>query len=105
MQWLGIGNVEGVVLHAHTTARPRVERLLARGGIVGHRLPRLLVSTVALTRDDVVVLATDGIRTDFAERLTVGEPSRGLADQILAAYGKESDDALVLVARYLGSAP
>ena len=105
MQWLDIGNVQGVVLHAHAPARPRVERLLARGGIVGHRLPRLLVSTVPLTRDDVVVLATDGIRTDFAERLTVGEPSRGLADRILAAYGKESDDALVLVARYVGGAP
>ena len=105
MQWLGIGNVEGVVVRAHAIARPRVERLLARGGVVGHRLPRLLVSTVALTRDDVVVLATDGIRADFADRLTAGEPPRGLADRILAAYGKELDDALVLVARYLGSAP
>src|SRR5207237_300342 len=105
MQWLGIGNVEGVVLRAHAAARPRVERLLARGGVVGHRLPRLLVSTVALTRDDVVVLATDGIHTDFADRLTVGEPPRALADRILAAYGKESDDALVLVARYMGGPP
>ena len=77
----------------------------ARGGVVGHRLPRLLVSTVALTRDDVVVLATDGIRADFADRLTAGEPPRALADRILAEYGKESDDALVLVARYMGGAP
>jgi phosphoserine phosphatase RsbX len=109
MQWLGIGNVEGVVLHAHdaarATARPGLERLLARGGIVGHRLPRLLVSTVPLTCDDVVVLATDGIRTDFTDCLAAGEPSQGLAERILAQYGKESDDALVLVARYLGPAP
>jgi phosphoserine phosphatase RsbX len=53
----------------------------------------------------MVVLATDGIGTDFADRLTAGEPSQELADRILAQYGKESDDALVLVARYLGSAP
>jgi hypothetical protein len=79
-----------------------VERLLARGGIVGHRLPRLLVSTVPLIRDDVVVLATDGIRTDLAEGLTADEPWQGLAGRILARNGKDSDDALVLVVRYGG---
>ena len=105
MQWLDIGNIEGVVLRGQATACPHMERLLARGGIVGHRLPRLLVSTVPLAREDVVVLATDGIRTEFTEGLTAGEPPQGLAERILARYGKESDDALVLVARYLGPAP
>ena len=105
MQWLDVGNIEGVIVRAQATARPRVERLLAYGGIVGHRLPRLHVSTVPLTRDDVVVLATDGIRSDFAESLTADEPWQVLADRILARYGKDSDDALVLVARYVGPAP
>jgi negative regulator of sigma-B (phosphoserine phosphatase) len=102
MQWLAVGNVEGVVLRAQETARPRVEGLLARGGIVGHRLPRLLVSTVPLARDDVVVLATDGIDGAFAERLVPGESFGELAGHILARYGRESDDALVLVVRYVG---
>ncbi len=100
LQWLGVGNVEGVVLHAQATARPRVERLLARGGIVGYRLPPLSVSMIPLTDGDVVVLATDGIRASFLDGLETGEPPRAMADRILAEYGMESDDALVLVVRY-----
>ena len=51
------------------------------GWLEGHPgLPRLLVSTVPLTRDDVVVVATDGIRADFADHLTPGEPPQGLAE-------------------------
>jgi hypothetical protein len=68
-------------------------------------MPRLLVSMVPLTREDVVVLATDGIRTDFADCLTAEGPWQGLAERILARYGKESDDALVLVVRYVGHEP
>jgi serine phosphatase RsbU (regulator of sigma subunit) len=104
MQWLGIGNIESVVCYAHPDARPRVRPLLSRGGIVGHRLPVLLASALPLARGDVLVLATDGVHTDFTGRLTSGEPVQGMADRILAQYAKETDDALVLVVRYLGGA-
>jgi hypothetical protein len=32
------------------------------------------------------------------------DPPQQLADQLLAEYGKATDDALVLVARYMGTA-
>jgi serine/threonine protein phosphatase PrpC len=105
MQWLGIGNIEGVILRVHSATRPRVHLLLSRGGVVGHLLPALVASTVPLDHADMMVLATDGIRTDFADRLSLGERPQAMADRILAQFAKESDDALVLVARYLGHSP
>jgi phosphoserine phosphatase RsbX len=51
---------------------------------------------------DVLILATDGIRAGFADGLKLDEPTRILADKILNRHFKGNDDALVLVARYLG---
>jgi phosphoserine phosphatase RsbX len=104
MQWLGVGNIAGVVLHARSSAGPSTKTLVSRGGTVGYRLPSLAVSTVPIGRDDLVILATDGIRSNFADRLRAGTPMRKIADQIMSEFGKQSDDALVLVTRYLGSA-
>ena len=56
-----------------------------------------------MARGDLLVVATDGVRSDFADDLRPGAP-QVVADQVLARFGKTSDDALVLAAR-LGSAP
>jgi hypothetical protein len=47
-----------------------------------------------------VVLATDGIRDGFTDLVRAADPPQLVADGILAKFGKESDDALVLVVRY-----
>lgn len=50
----------------------------------------------------MLIFATDGIRGEFTEALgTIGSLEQ-IAEQILAEYGKESDDAMILVARHLG---
>jgi hypothetical protein len=51
---------------------------------------------------DILILATDGIASGFSSRPpgVLGAPA--IADRILAQWGKPSDDALVLVLRYLG---
>lgn len=104
MSWLGIGNVDGVLFRADAAAeRPR-EHLLQRGGVVGDRLPPLRIQALAIVPGDVVVLATDGIGSKFAELSPVGRDPQPVADEILARYGKTNDDALVLVARYGGLA-
>jgi phosphoserine phosphatase RsbX len=58
---------------------------------------------VRLRRDDVLVLATDGVRPVFGEWPRPSEPPEDVAARILAAQGRDSDDALVLVARYRGA--
>ncbi len=102
MTWLGVGNVEGRLLRADPQAQPRQESLLLRGGVVGGQLPNPYASLVPVARGDTLSFATDGVRSDFSEGLTVGEAPQRTADRILARYGKHTDDALVLVARYVG---
>ena len=104
MTWLGVGNVEGVLLYADSGRRRRRERLVTRGGIVGSELPPLRAEVLAVAPGDTLILATDGIRSGFADDLAIDAPPQQLADQILARSGKSTDDALVLVARYLGDA-
>jgi len=103
LTWLGVGNVEGVLLRAD--AGQRRESLLLRGGIVGYRLPALRPTTIALAPGDVLLLATDGLRSAFAQDVRRGCSAAEIAGDLLARYLRGNDDALVLVARYLGSEP
>jgi negative regulator of sigma-B (phosphoserine phosphatase) len=102
LTWLGVGNVEGTLLRADAAASPASESILLRGGVVGYQLPTLRPSSTAVAPGDMLVLATDGVRSGFAHGLGLAEPVQGLANRILSSHGKETDDALVLVARYLG---
>jgi hypothetical protein len=74
LTWLGVGNVDGVVLRAPPTAGSL--RLVLLAGVVGHQLPALRESVVRVEPGDTLVLVTDGIRDDFEETLKVGR--RGL---------------------------
>ncbi len=105
MTWLGVGNVEGVLLGADAGGRPRREVLLLRGGVVGGQLPPLHASLVPVMRGDTLIFATDGVRSGFPDDLVLADPPQQMADRILARHGKGTDDALVLVARYLGPGP
>lgn len=102
MTWLGVGNVEGILLRAAANPKDRRESLVLRGGVVGGQLPPLRASVVPVMPGDTLIFATDGIRGAFGEGLSLGEPAQRLADQILARQATGTDDALVLVARYLG---
>lgn len=105
LTWIGVGNVEGVLLRAQAVS-PRREPLLLRGGVVGVRLPALSASIVPVMRGDTLIFATDGIETEFALAPFVpDDPPQSLADHILAHWGRRTDDALVLVARWVGAEP
>jgi len=103
MTWLGVGNVEGILQHASPAAGPSRASLVARGGIVGRELPPLRTATVPISPGDTLLFASDGIKGGFADTLPGDASPQQLADQILASYGKGTDDALILVARYLGA--
>jgi phosphoserine phosphatase RsbX len=103
MTWTGIGNVEGVLVPGAGAPERRRETILLRGGIVGYQLPAVRTATLSLTGGDTLVLATDGIHSGFWSDLTPHAGPQELADGILARHARGSDDALVLVARYLGA--
>jgi negative regulator of sigma-B (phosphoserine phosphatase) len=102
LTWLGVGNVEGTIVHAED-ARPPTESILLLGGVVGYQLPRLRPSTTRLAFGDLLVMTTDGIRAGYLEGLDVGAAAQELANEILRGFAKGNDDAMVLVARFTGS--
>lgn len=101
MTWLGVGNVEGRLLHPSQGISPTSDSLLLRGGIVGHNLPPLIAITVPVTPGDVLIFASDGIRGDFDQNLDIRARPQQLVRDILDRSAKNTDDSLVLVARYL----
>jgi negative regulator of sigma-B (phosphoserine phosphatase) len=101
MTWMGVGDVEAVLLRADRTRA--TEGAPLRGGIVGLRLPAPREIKVSLSLGDTLILATDGIHRGFASELDRDLAPAALAAAILAAHRRPSDDAMVLVARYLGA--
>ena len=102
MTWLGIGNVEARLVHTADPIRV-TDSLLLHSGIVGHHLPRLSAQTTTIARGDVLIFATDGIRRDFADVLVTSGSCQEIAERIQQQCALGSDDALVLVVRYLAN--
>ena len=102
MTWLGVGNVEGRLLRVDPAARPACESVLLRGGLVGYQLPSLQAGVIPVAAGDLLILATDGIRPVFEDGVKINEAPKQIAERILSRHFKGNDNALVLVARYLG---
>jgi negative regulator of sigma-B (phosphoserine phosphatase) len=100
LAWFGVGNVDARLLRADRAQPPEAAMLL--GGVIGHALPGIRPSRHQLRRGDMLLLATDGVDPQFAAGRHLG-PVDGIAARILAEHGRPADDALVVVARYLGS--
>jgi negative regulator of sigma-B (phosphoserine phosphatase) len=105
LEWVAIGNVEGLVLRQGLPRGTMFDAVVLRGGVVGYRLPPLKRSEVALAPNDRIVLATDGIKSGISEGLDLSLGAQELADHIARRFTKGSDDALVLVVHYLGGGP
>ncbi|PYT95884.1 MAG: stage II sporulation protein E (SpoIIE) [Acidobacteria bacterium] len=104
MTWLGVGNVQGVLVRADRKNGAQ-ETLLLRGGVVGDQLPQLQAAVLPVAKGDLLVFATDGVRTDFTRTLSPLENPQRAADRILKSFSNGSDDALVLAMRITGIRP
>jgi hypothetical protein len=116
IDWLGVGNVEGVLIRAPNIEsspdgqkvsleqdRFAHESLRLHGGVIGYQIPRLHPSELKIRRGDVIILATDGLDSGFSRICPGTLGCQALADEILFKHERLSDDSLVLVARYLGA--
>jgi phosphoserine phosphatase RsbX len=103
MAWSGIGNVDAVLLRRPGGTVREDIALLNRGGVVGYRMPAPRMAVVPIFPGDLVVFATDGISSRFVEAVDRNAPTDEIAATVLERYGKATDDALVLVARWLGA--
>lgn len=103
MTWLGVGNVEGRLLRANRDAGPPCEFLLLRGGVIGSELPSLHATVIPVVPGDTLVFATDGVALPSIPQVLPREQAQAAAEHILAKQKKETDDALVVVARWVGT--
>jgi phosphoserine phosphatase RsbX len=102
MTWLGVGNVQGVLMRSGAQKGTVQETLLLRGGVVGAQLPALQAAVLPIAKGDTLIFATDGIRGEFVEGLSAKESPQRAADRILKNHSRANDDALVLVVRFIG---
>ena len=101
MTWLGIGNVEAVLCRAGDAERQESERVLLRAGVIGFRLPqRLKAEVIPLKHCDTLIIATDGVKPEFADDTAIGGDPKQIAARLLTQHNTLRDDALVFVARY-----
>jgi phosphoserine phosphatase RsbX len=105
MTWLGVGNVQGVLMRSDAKKGNGQESLLLRAGVVGSQLPALQATVFPILRGDTLFFATDGVRSDFSVTLSARENPQRAADRILEQYRTGNDDALVLVTRLTGINP
>jgi negative regulator of sigma-B (phosphoserine phosphatase) len=103
--WVGVGNVAGALLRRAPREFAARENLLSRAGVVGHRLPRLRAVSHPVRGGDVLILASDGIKTAFNRGLTPDRSIDDIAKGILLDHGRDDDDALVLVVLCSGMPP
>jgi anti-sigma regulatory factor (Ser/Thr protein kinase) len=99
MSWLGVGNVEGLLVRAQSGI---TEAVAMRGGTVGYILPPLNPRSLVVHPGDTLVLASDGIRHGFKQEVIPARMPQEIAEHVMMNWAKHSDDACVVVARYVG---
>ena len=102
MSWVGVGNVEGLLLRGDRQADQADKFLLVRPGVVGVRLGFLKSAVLPVGPGDTLVFATDGIRPDFAERVGRALPAQKIAGHILLQHSKGRVEEVLMVVRYRG---
>lgn len=102
MTWIGVGNIEGRLLHSDSEGGPSHDSMVQRAGVLGHQLPGLRATVIPVSPGDTLLFFTDGVESGFTVVLPWnGTPAR-LAEHIMNQHKRRNDDALVLVACYKG---
>jgi phosphoserine phosphatase RsbX len=102
VEWLGVGNISGRLVSGGGLPAPDGQFLASLSGVAGDdELPPLRPATIPVRRGDVLILATDGIDGAFAENLVATGTCEEIADRVLRDFARATDDALVVVVRYL----
>jgi negative regulator of sigma-B (phosphoserine phosphatase) len=103
MTWMGVGNVQGVMLPQNGRLDFREESLLLRKGVLGSHLPPLQEAVLPVTAGDSLTFTTDGLESNFDRSYLRNQSPKAAAESILSRYAKKTDDAMILVARYRGA--
>jgi phosphoserine phosphatase RsbX len=101
LTWLGVGNISGRLVSEGGLSPADAQWLTSLSGVAGDDLPPLRPATIPVRRGDVLIITTDGIDGAFADDVVVTGTCEEIAERVLRDFGRATDDALVVVARYL----
>ncbi len=106
LHWMGVGNVAADLLAKSPSGQEvRVSARLA-GGIVGYQIPGVTPpERIPIRPGYLLVIASDGIGEGYLDRVDFTASAAVIAERILREHGRQTDDALVLVARHRGLLP
>jgi negative regulator of sigma-B (phosphoserine phosphatase) len=105
LQWMGVGNVVANLLARSPSGMETRSSARLAGGIVGYQVPDIAPSErIAIRPGHLLVIASDGIDEGHLDSVDYTAPAAVIAERILREHGRETDDALVLVARHRGFA-
>ncbi len=95
MTFAGLGNVEGVLVSPGGN-----HLLIPQRGIAGAAAPRIREIEEDLPDSFIIMLCTDGIHSGARRDLRFGPivSAEALANELLTAWGRDADDAAVVVA-------
>lgn len=99
MIWAGVGNVQGTLMPMDKMSRPRT--LLLSSGTLGQQLGAVYPTALAVRPGDTLIFTSDGVREDFYQGLNLRQSPQQLANDILTRSVRGTDDAVVLVGRWL----
>jgi len=102
LSWSGVGDVVGLLVRGGRGADTHHAFAPVRAGIVGLHMSVVRSAVVPLEPDDLIVLASDGVRLPFDLEYVSRDSMQTVADRLLADHGLAADDATVLVAKYGG---
>lgn len=100
MTWAGIGDVEGILFRRRAQPPRNHETLVQAAGVLGTSQAQVKAHIHNISKGDVVILATDGVRPLLLEWEELRGSAQSIADRLLDRYAIGTDDALILVARY-----
>ena len=106
LQWMGVGNVAADLLAKSPSGlETRFSARLA-GGIVGYQIPGIApAERIPIRPGYLLVMASDGIGEGHLDGVDFTASAAVIAERILLEHGRQTDDALVLVARHRGILP
>ncbi len=90
------------MLLANDKNLPKAERFLLKGGIVGYQLPLLQATITPISKGDMIIISTDGVKISYLEKVDVNDEPDHIVTEISENYFMQSDDAPILVAKYEG---
>ena len=94
LSYAGVGNISASVI----SSKPI--HFISRDGIVGYKLPKIKEYRHPYTTGDTILMYSDGISSNVTQHpALLKKDVQEAADDIMNLYGKDEDDAIVIVAR------